>query len=95
MYRSKSYRNISAKIRFFGLEVGDWGVLAAVSGASFSVVESLLFNIGLVFGLWLWMRQIKAKKPEGYTTALVTFWGSPRALHVKPEFIDCNDQKRT
>ena len=78
MSRTRTYRNIAAKIRFFGLELGDWGALAAVTGLLFSLVGSLTFNAIAVALLWAWMRWIKAKKPDGFTSLFVAFQGSPK-----------------
>lgn len=86
MSRSKTYRNIAAKVKFFGLEVGDWGALAAVSGALFAISEVLSLNLGATIGLWLWLYRFKARKPEGYTSCLLTRLRSPRALHIAKEF---------
>ncbi len=80
MSATKTYRNISAKIRILGLEVGDWGALAAVTGLVFSVSSSLLLNGALVSALWAWMSQVKAKKPEGFTSAYLSYRGSPKRL---------------
>lgn len=78
MLRTKTYRNISAKIRFFGLEIGDWGALAAAAGAVFAVSSNILLNGAAMAALWVWMRKVKSAKPEGYTMAWLSLRGSPK-----------------
>ena len=83
--RARTYRNIAAKIRFFGLELGDWGALAGITGLVFSLVSNLWINAGVVALLWAWMRWIKAKKPEGFTTIFMAYQGSPKTLLCETE----------
>lgn len=83
--RTRTYRNIAAKVRFFGLELGDWGALAAVTGLLFSVMSKLLINMTAVALLGAWMKFIKAKKPEGFTGVYLSFLGSPKTLLCEQE----------
>ncbi|MEK7280977.1 MAG: hypothetical protein AAB037_01320 [Chloroflexota bacterium] len=82
----KTYRNIEAKAKFFGLEVGDWAALATTLAILSRLSPSFLFNLGLVSALWAWMYFIKAKRPPGYTQSWLLFHlALPRALLVEIE----------
>lgn len=82
---ARTYRNLSARVRVFGLELGDWAVFAGLTGGLSVVSPSTLFNLAVLSGTLLWMSQVKAKKPEGFTAAWLAFRASPRLRLCRSE----------
>lgn len=83
--RAKTYRNISAKIKFFGLEIGDWGTLAAAAGALFAISNCMTVNLLLTAAIWVWMFRVKGRRAEGYTLSRIMHHTGPQTFIVDTE----------
>lgn len=72
-------------MRVLGLEIADWTLLAVAAGILFALVPNILLGLAAAAGLWAWLYFFKARKPEGYTAAVLAHFTTPRVLGVEKE----------
>ncbi|MBI2071184.1 MAG: hypothetical protein HYT79_11355 [Elusimicrobia bacterium] len=81
----RTFRNTAAKVKFFGLEAGDWAGMGAVVALCSRLFPSLIWTALVSAGLWSWLYFVKGRKPQGWTQAVALYLVSSKNLLVDLE----------
>jgi len=85
MKRVKNFRRIQEKNKILGLEFADLFLVVLVYLVVFMFSKNLFLNLGVVFGVYCFLRIYKKGKPPHWTASLIRFVFTPRSYQMNRE----------